>query len=118
MYQVILHCMMALTLANKTFCYSMFKNTLSEDEYNGEDTTLLAFKALPFLLIAPPQKGKKSPRMDLDAILALFYREMDVHLSLESSHELLKKEKVFQLILFKCCGTLFIILIITLIISR
>ncbi|XP_065664992.1 uncharacterized protein LOC136086679 isoform X1 [Hydra vulgaris] len=50
---------------------NMFKNTLSEDEYNEEDTTLLAFKALPFLLKAPPQKGKKHPRMDPDTILAL-----------------------------------------------
>ncbi|XP_065657881.1 uncharacterized protein LOC124806381 isoform X2 [Hydra vulgaris] len=73
-----------------------------------EDTTLLAFKALPFLLKAPPQKGKKHPRMNPDAILALFYREMDVHLSLESSLQLFKKEKVFEPILLKCCGSLFI----------
>ncbi|XP_065649845.1 uncharacterized protein LOC136078293 [Hydra vulgaris] len=97
-----------LLLARDLTMTNMFKYTLSEDEYNEEDTTLLAFKALPFLLKAPPQKGKKHPRMDPDAILALFYREMDVHFSLESSLELLKKEKVFQPILFKCCGSLFI----------
>ncbi|XP_065651930.1 uncharacterized protein LOC136079679 isoform X2 [Hydra vulgaris] len=97
-----------LLLARDLSMTNMFKNTLSEDEYNEEDTTLLAFKALPFLLKAPPKKGKKHPRMDPDAILALFYREMDVHLSLESSLELLKKEKVFQPILLKCCGSLFI----------